>query len=163
MCVSVCPHVISISSCRKKADSSRIKQSTTMLALTFVWHVLLLVPLIALHSSSKNNLLSKGQMQVATSDCLRKFTVIQGSSAGVCVIVYLWVLLLYVSSNDPQANLSHPFKLCSTGCCRSSVPSLQPVEQIHHSFKDLKTHTHACTHTCITMSTSAELRRNTTH
>lgn len=73
----------------------------------------------------------------------------QGLGAWVCVIVYLCVLLLDVSSNDPQTNLSHPFELCSAGCCRSGVPRLQPVEQIHHSFKDLKkcTHRHQIEHT----------------
>lgn len=48
------------------------------------------------------------------------------------------MLLLDVSGDDTQADLCHLFKFGVAGAARGAVPGLQPVQQVHHPFKDLQ-------------------------
>lgn len=50
----------------------------------------------------------------------------------------LRVLLLDISSDDTQTDLGHFLQFSVPGAARGAMPGLQPVQQVHHPFKDLE-------------------------
>lgn len=50
-------------------------------------------------------------------------------------------LLLDVSGDDAETNLGHLFQFGVPGAARRAVPGLQPIQQVHHSLKDLQHNT----------------------
>lgn len=47
-------------------------------------------------------------------------------------------LLFDVSGDDAEANLGHLLQFGIPGAAGDAVPGFQPIQQVHHSFKDLQ-------------------------
>lgn len=155
LCVCVCLQVPFIFSCRKKANGAVIKQSGRTLTLTFVWHALLLVSLMALHSSRKNNLLSKGQMQAATSGCLRKLRAWVPGCVLSCTCVFCcWMYPVMIHRPIWAIRLSSVAPAVAEVVCHACSLSSRfttPSKIWKNAHTDTK------------LSTHADQRRHTTH